>query len=174
MFRKACTTPKIVFEKKLLYFPLGLPPFRRAFVYPWVFVTHLWGGEVETKLLESRVTAHPDPPASLKVPSRVERVPVLLWLSTLVFLKCWRECLAWSSGQAREGGPGAVGTGGTQQGGPGVGCSSEALCWGQWPSWPGRHSPRYFGQERNCSVYFLQKKKFRRFFLNKLFRLEGI
>ena len=40
-----------------------------------------------------------------------------------------------------------------------------------WPAQLGRHSPRYLGQERNCSVYFLQEKKkkktFRSFFFLK-------
>lgn len=31
MFRKACSTPKIVFEKEPLYFPLGLPQVRFSF-----------------------------------------------------------------------------------------------------------------------------------------------
>lgn len=46
---------------------------------------------------------------------------------------------------------------------------------GQQPAWPGGHSPRYLGQERNSSVYFLQgKKNIWKIFFFKLFRLKGI
>lgn len=75
----------------------------------------------------------------------------------------------WGCGEAGPGRhPGrcwlaAVGAGGAPRGGPRCGLLCVRVL-GQPPAWPGGHSPRYFGQERNCSVYFLQKKTFRRFF----------
>lgn len=85
MFRKAYPTPKMVFEKKHLYFPLGFPPVRFAFVSLSVCSSSMvwWGGDRAAEVQHCHPSPPPPAPQAIgKLFPWVESLPVMLWLDS--------------------------------------------------------------------------------------------